>query len=52
MFNIGNRVGVKDSSIIGKVVQIGDKGLIRINISSEHSPFDRTVYNSSELHKI
>lgn len=49
---INDRVKVKGTSLIGKIVRVGQFGLLMINIESEHSAFDRTVYDEDELEMI
>lgn len=46
---INDRVKVKGTSLIGKIIRKGQLGLLMINIESEHSVFDKTVYDESEL---
>ena len=47
---IGEKVKIKDTNIIGVIVQVGAKGLVRVS-SSNLSAFDRTVYDPKELEK-
>lgn len=52
MLSIGDKVRVKDSDIIGTVIRNGGQGLYNLDIESEHSVFDRTVFGYWELEKI
>lgn len=52
--NIGrnSRVTVTGTDIIGEIAQIGCNGMVRIDILTEHSAFDRLVYHYTELEKV
>lgn len=52
MLSIGDKVRVKDSDIVGTVIRHGGRGLYNLDLESEHSAFDRTVFGCWELEKI
>lgn len=52
MLSIGDKVRVKDSDIIGTVIRHGGQGLYNLELETEHSVFDRTVFGYWELEKI
>lgn len=46
---INQRVMVIGTDLIGKVIRIGGRGMVLLDLLTEHSGFDRTVYHVSEL---
>lgn len=46
---VNDKVQIKDTDMVGIVRKIGPKGLMLIDIMTEHSPFDRNVYGPWEL---
>lgn len=52
MLSVGDKVRVKDSDIIGTIIRHGGQELYNLNILTEHSAFDRTVYGEWDLEKI
>lgn len=52
MLRVGEKVKVKDTDMIGSVVRVGGQGLYNLDIETEHSVFDRTVFGYWELEKI
>jgi len=52
MFKVKDRVRVKDTDIEGIITRIGRKKLLMIDITTEHSVFDRNIFSEWELEKI
>lgn len=52
MLRVGEKVKVKDTDMIGTVIRHGGQGLYNLDIETEHSVFDRTVFGYWELEKI
>lgn len=49
--DIGNIVKVRNTDIVGKIVAVGPKGLIKIS-SENLCAFDRNVYSPEELEEV
>ena len=49
---IGTSVRVKGTDMEGTIIRKGKTGLYQIDIKSEHSAFDRTVYGEWDLEEI
>lgn len=52
MFHIKDEVRVKGTNIEGIITRIGQTGLLMIDITTPHSPFDRNVFGEWDLEKI
>lgn len=52
MLRVGEKVKVKDTDMIGTVTRHGGQGLYNLDIETEHSVFDRTVFGYWELEKV
>lgn len=52
MFEIKDPVRVKDTDMEGIITRKGQTGLYMIDITTEHSAFDRVVFGEWELEKI
>lgn len=52
MLRVGDRVKVKDTDITGIIIRHGGQGLYNLDLETEHSVFDRTVFGYWELEKI
>jgi len=52
MLAIGDKVKIKDTDIESSVIAIGNRGLIKIELTLECSGFDRAVYSENELEKL
>lgn len=52
MFEVKDKVRVKDSDIEGIITRIGQTGLYMIDIITPHSAFDRNVFGKWDLEKI
>ena len=52
MLSVGDEVKVKNTDMVGIVLRHGGQGLYNLDIKTEHSVFDRTVFGYWELEKI
>lgn len=52
MLKIKDKVRVKGTDMEGIITRIGQTGLLMIDITTEHSAFDRNVFGKWELEKI
>lgn len=49
---VHDNVKIIGTNMTGIVKSIGQKGLIMLRLTSEHSIFDRTVYHPNELERL